>query len=83
MVKRSWRCCAGARACRTGRLPVAGFVAGRYLGRWYEIARLDHSFERGLANVTADYSTLRDGHIEVINRGFDPARGTGGLRRTS
>ena len=58
-----------------GLRPVAGFDAGRYLGQWYEIARLDHSFERGLANVTADYRGLRDGRIEVINRGFDPARG--------
>jgi apolipoprotein D and lipocalin family protein len=58
-----------------GLRPVAGFDAGRYLGRWHEIVRLDHSFERGLANVTADYRRLPDGRIEVINRGFDPARG--------
>ena len=36
--------------------PVRGFDAERYLGRWYEIARLDHSFERDLINVTANYS---------------------------
>jgi apolipoprotein D and lipocalin family protein len=43
----------------------------RYLGRWHEIARLDHSFERGLSEVSADYRKLPDGRIEVTNRGFD------------
>lgn len=51
--------------------PVRGFEVGRYLGRWYEIARLDHSFERGLINVTAEYSLRDDGGIKVVNRGFD------------
>lgn len=51
--------------------PVQGFEAERYLGRWYEIARLDHSFERNLANVTAEYSRRDDGAVRVINRGFD------------
>lgn len=36
--------------------PVDGFDLNKYLGKWYEIARLDHSFERGLNNVTAEYS---------------------------
>lgn len=57
-----------------GLQPVGNFELARYLGRWYEIARLDHSFERGLVNVTADYSLRDDGRVEVINRGFDPAR---------
>lgn len=52
--------------------PVRGFDANRYLGTWYEIARLDHSFERGLERVTADYSPREDGGIKVVNRGFDP-----------
>ncbi len=46
----------------------------QYLGTWYEIARLDHSFERGLERVTASYSLKEDGGIEVINRGFDPKK---------
>lgn len=54
--------------------PVTGFDIDRYLGTWYEIARLDHSFERGLENVTADYSYRNDGGIKVVNRGFDPAK---------
>ena len=49
--------------------PVEGFELQRYLGRWYEIARLDHSFEEGLEAVTADYSMRQDGGIRVINSG--------------
>jgi len=55
-----------------GISPITGFDIKRYLGKWYEIARLDHSFERGLENVTADYSLRDDGGIKVINRGYDP-----------
>ena len=51
--------------------PVAGFDAERYLGTWYEIARLDHRFERGLENVTAEYSRGEDGTLRVVNRGWD------------
>ncbi|MDA3132196.1 hypothetical protein EGT71_18390 [Atlantibacter subterranea] len=54
---------------------VENFDAKRYLGKWYEIARFDHSFERGLDQVTATYSTMDDGGIQVINRGFNPDRG--------
>ena len=50
--------------------PVDGFELNRYLGKWYEIARLDHSFERGLANITAEYSLREDGGVKVVNRGF-------------
>ena len=55
--------------------PVTGFDQERYLGAWYEIARLDHSFERGLSEVTATYSTNPDGSIAVLNRGFDQEEG--------
>lgn len=50
---------------------VNGVDANQYLGTWYEIARLDHSFERGLEQVTANYSKNADGSIKVINRGFN------------
>lgn len=50
--------------------PVDNFVLEKYLGRWYEIARLDHSFERGLTKVSADYSLRDDGGVKVINRGY-------------
>lgn len=55
--------------------PVGDFDAQRYLGRWYEIARLDHSFERGLESVNATYSLRDDGGIRVVNRGFDTEDG--------
>lgn len=50
--------------------PITAFDADRYLGKWYEIARLDHAFERGLTHVSAEYSLRDDGGIRVINRGF-------------
>ncbi|MDF1643212.1 MAG: lipocalin family protein [Pseudomonadales bacterium] len=56
--------------------PVRSFEINRYLGTWYEIARLDHSFERGLQNVTAEYSPRNDGGLKVINRGFDSSSKT-------
>ncbi len=55
--------------------PVDEFSVGRYLGKWYEIARLDHSFERGLVSVTADYSLRPDGGIRVDNRGYSTKDG--------
>jgi apolipoprotein D and lipocalin family protein len=42
----------------------------RYMGTWYEIARFDHSFERGLVGVTANYSYRDDGKIKVVNTGY-------------
>ena len=58
-----------------GVRPVTGFELDRYLGTWYEIARLDHSFERGLTRVTAEYSLREDGGVRVVNRGYDAAAG--------
>ncbi|SFR43562.1 apolipoprotein D and lipocalin family protein [Marinobacter daqiaonensis] len=55
--------------------PVAGLEKERYLGTWYEIARLDHSFEEGLSDVTAEYIANDDGSIRVINRGFSSEEG--------
>jgi apolipoprotein D and lipocalin family protein len=50
--------------------PVSEFKVNNYLGKWYEIARLDHSFEKGLSQVTANYSVKKDGGILVVNRGY-------------
>lgn len=55
--------------------PVKSFDATQYLGTWYEIARLDHTFERNLDKVTATYSMRKDGGIQVINRGFNSKTG--------
>jgi apolipoprotein D and lipocalin family protein len=62
-----------ASACTSvpeGIEPVQSFKVDRYLGKWYEIARLDHRFERGLSRVTADYELREAGGIRVINRGY-------------
>jgi len=56
-----------------GVTPVGDLEIDRYLGKWYEIARLDHSFERGLARVSAEYSLRGDGGLKVVNRGFSAA----------
>jgi apolipoprotein D and lipocalin family protein len=65
----------GLTACSTtipaGMSAVTPFDIQRYAGKWYEIARLDHSFERGLSDVSASYRLQADGSVEVINRGFD------------
>ncbi len=53
-----------------GVKPVNGFEVDRYLGKWYEIARLDNRFERGLRNITAEYSLNKDGSLKVLNRGY-------------
>ncbi len=50
--------------------PISDFELDRYLGTWYEIARLDHSFERGLEQVSANYSLREEGGVTVTNRGY-------------
>lgn len=64
-------------ACAT-RVPAGvqpvNFDIDRYAGHWYEVARIDHIFEKGLVRTSADYSRNADGTIRVLNRGFDPAR---------
>ena len=69
----------GLGACSTappeGITAVRPFDVQRYAGKWYEVARMDHSFERGLSDVSASYRLQPDGSVEVINRGFDAARG--------
>ena len=62
---------AGCTAAPQGIMPVDNFDLDRYLGTWYEIARLDHRFERGLSQVSATYSKRSDGGVDVINRGFN------------
>ncbi|MFC1542401.1 lipocalin family protein [Pseudomonadota bacterium] len=66
---------AGCSAAPEGIEPVENFELNRYLGKWYEIARLDHSFERELTEVTAQYSLREDGGVKVVNRGFNEAKG--------
>ena len=49
---------------------VKNFELEKYLGKWYEIARFPHSFEKGLVGVTATYSLREDGKIKVVNQGY-------------
>jgi apolipoprotein D and lipocalin family protein len=58
-----------------GMQPVSDFQIQRYLGRWYEIVRLDHSFERNLSRVSATYSLAPEGYIRVENRGYNSETG--------
>ena len=57
-----------------GVQPINTFDASRYLGKWYEVARLENRFERGLERVTATYGQRSDGGISVVNRGYDPRK---------
>ena len=57
-----------------GIAAVSPFDLARYEGRWYELARLDHSFERGMMDVSATYQRQSDGSVRVVNRGFDVAK---------
>ena len=50
--------------------PVAALELNRYLGEWYEIARFDHSFERGVEQAEANYAQNADGTIKVVNTGI-------------
>ncbi|MDC0000325.1 lipocalin family protein [Porticoccaceae bacterium] len=67
-----------------GVTPVKDFDLDRYLGKWYEVARLDHSFERGLNGVTAEYSMREDGGVRVMNSGVvTPVEGFHGAEERS
>jgi len=61
----------GCTSVPKGLEPVSGFDADRYLGKWYEIGRLDHSFEKNLSNVSAMYARKENGEISVLNRGYN------------
>lgn len=60
-----------SRTIPKGVTAVTPFSAQKYLGTWYEIARLDFKYERGLDHVTANYSLNKNGSIKVVNSGYD------------
>ena len=71
----SMSACASQMNKSTESLPVVqDFELQRYLGTWYEIARLPHRFEKNLQRVTATYALREDGRISVLNRGYDTVR---------
>lgn len=57
------------------RATVASLDVERYMGRWYELARYDHSFERDLEYCQAQYTLLDNGKIRVENSGVDSKNG--------
>lgn len=76
-------CCASGVA-RIDTSTVRQLDVARFMGRWYEIARYEHRFERGMTHVTAEYTLLPDGKIRVVNRGLKdgkPKEITGKARR--
>lgn len=64
-----WPLCACTHA-DINNIPVSELDLNRYLGSWYELARFDHPFERGLSACTANYSIREDGDIGVENKGL-------------
>jgi apolipoprotein D and lipocalin family protein len=63
-----------------GAVAVKPFDRAKYLGKWYEIARLDFRFEKGLSNVTATYSVRDDGLIKVDNKGYQDKKISNGKK---
>lgn len=64
----------GLHSCKTipkNVVAVKPFYQEKYLGKWYEIARLDFKFEKNLNNTTANYSLNEDGTIKVVNKGYN------------
>lgn len=55
--------------------PVTGFELDRYLGKWFEVARVDNRFEKGLIKTTAEYTLNGDGTVNVLNSGVDENSG--------
>ena len=76
--------------CRSTRrpvdlTPVTNVDLPRYLGQWYEIARFDHWFERGMSHTKANYAMREDGDIQVVNTGLKDGKiktSTGKAKRT-
>lgn len=74
----AWTACLLLTACLgtpDRAVVVQNFELQPYLGNWYEIARLDHRFERGLSHVTAEYALRDDGSVRVVNRGYNDEKG--------
>lgn len=66
---------AGCTGIPKGINPTDGFEVKKYLGTWYEVARLDHRFERGLENISATYTLRDDGGLDVLNKGQNAETG--------
>ena len=65
---------AGCESAKVDNSTVKSVDLNRYLGNWYEIARFDHSFERGIEYAMAHYTMRDDGKIDVLNTGIKDGR---------
>ncbi len=72
MITGLWSC---SNSIPEGAVAVKPFYKEKYLGKWYEIARLDFKYERDLDNTTAEYSLNDDGTIKVVNQGYNTKKG--------
>lgn len=63
-------CSAGGGDAKIDNRTVQSLDLNRFMGKWYEIARYDHRFEEGMTLVTATYTMLDDGSVEVVNAGY-------------
>ena len=68
--------CMGSATTDVDTSTVRSLDVKRFMGRWYEIARFDHRFERGMTHATADYTLLPDGKIRVVNSGMKKGKPT-------
>lgn len=64
----------GCQSSEVDNSTVSSVDLGRYLGDWYEIAKFDHSFERGIDYAMAHYTQRDDGKIDVLNTGIKDGR---------
>ena len=62
--------CLGSERTKLDNSTVKRLDLPRFMGKWYEIARYEHHFEKGMSHVTAEYTLLPNGKIQVINRGL-------------
>ncbi len=62
-------------SCATSKVKeysgLENFDESKYLGKWYEIARIDYFFEKNIINPTAEHSLNEDGTIKVVNKGYN------------
>lgn len=75
----------GRGACAVDNSVLDSFDLNGFLGSWYEIARFDHFFERGMSHARAQYVLRADGDIDVVNTGIKngaPKTAKGRARRT-
>ncbi len=61
--------------------PVTNFELSRYLGKWFEVARVENRFEKGLIKTTAEYTLNGDDTVNVLNSGL--VESTGRHKRAS